>query len=174
MNWPHLLGSAFCELIAGNGVPERYVGTPILGSQNSQRWLFLVMFLGIIFGWCTFAFIVMSPHCCSVAFNPPFHVFPASATLDDYGILGKATGNDIMVATSSVYWLFLLVSEPKICWSNKNVSSHSLFLILVYILEALLFYWLFMGETNSKKKKRKREKELIVEIIEVLIVGIVV
>lgn len=104
--WPNLLDSAFCNLTAGNGLPERYLGTPILGFQNSYCWIFLTTFLGIIFGWCVFAFVLMSPHCCSSAFNAPFYVFPASATWNDQWILGKTTGNDIIVPTSSVYWLF--------------------------------------------------------------------
>lgn len=74
--------------------------------------------LGIISGCCVFAFILMSSHCCSSAFNTPFYVFPASATLNDHGILGKATGNYIMVPTSLCidFSTDLLVSEPKNFW----------------------------------------------------------
>lgn len=74
--------------------------------------------LGIISGWCVFAFVLMSSHCCSSVFNTPFYTFPASATLNDHGILGKATGNYIMVPTSLCidFSTDLLVSEPKNCW----------------------------------------------------------
>lgn len=74
--------------------------------------------LGIISGWCIFAFVLMSSCCCSSVSNTPFYVFPASATLNDHGILGKATGNYIMVPTSLGidFSTGLLVSETENCW----------------------------------------------------------